>query len=67
MMLTVRRFVSRIFGSDEVEQQFTVLSPQNTPEWEHHFPQRDRATGPLDATEPAQAEQPRREPSLQAK
>ncbi len=67
MVHTVRRFMSRIFGSDEVEQQFTVLSSQNTPEWEHYFPQRDRATSPLDAIERAQAEQPRREPILQAK
>ena len=67
MVLTLRRFVTRIFGSDEVEQQFTVLSTQTTPEWEHYFPQRDRATSPLDAIERAQAEQPQREPSLQAK
>ena len=64
MVLSIRRFVTRIFGSDEIEQSFTVLSPQQTPEWEHYFPHRDRTP---EQDEPTQREQPAREPALRAR
>lgn len=59
MVLTIRRFVTRIFGTDDVEQRFTVLSPQNTPEWEHYFPRQDRRTTTDEATERDQSERSR--------
>lgn len=64
MVLSIRRFVTRIFGSDEIEQSFTVLSPQQTPEWEHHFPRPDRATEQMGSNE---REQIAREAVLRAR
>lgn len=66
MVLTFRRLVTRIFGADQIEQQFTVLEPQQTPEWEHYFPRHDQEIAAAEPADRGQAAPPRRESALRA-
>jgi hypothetical protein len=69
MVPMVRRLIARIFGSDEVEQHYSVESVSTgKAQWEHYYP---RSESPAPTTIPAETparekqQQPRRKPALQ--
>lgn len=67
MILAIRQLLTRIFGSEEVDQRYSVVdaSPGTAP-WEHYFP-REQRDEPASGASDRDLTRARREPILQGK
>ena len=65
MILAIRQFLDRVFGSEQVEQQYSVLESSKGA-GEHYFP-RDRKPNDADGVFEGDAARSRREPAFQGK
>jgi hypothetical protein len=69
MVPMVRRLITHIFGSDQVEQHYRVESGSTgKAQWEHYYPHTESPAAPATPVEtPARElpQRPRRKPALQ--